>query len=576
MSFKPVPHHLDSADLLLINVDFSKNEMGVASPPENHLGLNRIASYLKRHGHTVQVMDTTGRPSSTNGPEELADWLLEYAPRYRSVGFHTNSWNINHILRILSRARAALAGKKLLFGGPLPNSEPFKTLNLLKDQGVDYIGVVQGLGEKITHEIISRDQLLGIEGLWVYEKGKIQMGHKMMLNAQEFEDLPFLDLDYHTFYQNFYKPVMEAGDLGAYGMEIIFGSQGLEVNRGCPFNCTYCSVPQYEEKLILFSPGRVVDELEYLANEGGFFMFTFTNSNIMFYQPEWIREFCREIIHRRMNEYINWTAYHHPSIIARLDIKDYELMRESGSDTIVFGVQSFEEEVLKKFMRPFNTKELTKIIREKSRAAGMELTVDYITGVPGENLDIVQEAFEYFIENEVECRNYQLKFYPNTKLPTMKMDLSQHDLVPITGNLAPELEAYAVVPKNPNPRSAQLDGLIREHSRKVVASRLPRLGKYIVDSADKAHYYRQVDIPHNAFIPLKVKRAMQLALNEMLHPKKREQHVDDLDPMKMMKKVILAGPDSPPMVLAMQAKLRDKLGIDQFEVLKAKYEQAGL
>ena len=115
---------------------------------------------------------------------------------------------------------------------------------------------------------------------------------------QEFEALPFLNLEHNTFYQNYYKPVIESGDLGEYEMGIIFASQGLDVNRGCPFSCTYCSVPQYEEQLISFSPKRVVDELEYLALEAGFFMFTFTNSNIMFYQPEWIREFCREIIGR--------------------------------------------------------------------------------------------------------------------------------------------------------------------------------------------------------------------------------------------------------------------------------------
>jgi len=124
MQFIPTPLKIDKADILLINPDFSKNEMGVSSAPENHLGLNRIAGYLKQKGHTSQVIDTTGRPSSTRGPEELADWLNANAQRYRSIGFHVNSWNINHLLRILDKSRQILNNKKLLFGGPLPNSEP--------------------------------------------------------------------------------------------------------------------------------------------------------------------------------------------------------------------------------------------------------------------------------------------------------------------------------------------------------------------------------------------------------------------------------------------------------------------
>lgn len=570
MSFHPTPT-LDSADILLINPDFSKNEMGVSSPPENHLGLNRIASYLEGRGHSSQIIDTTGLPQSTNGPEELGSWLSQNSDRYKFVGFHVNSWNINHILRTLAKSGSVLKDKKVLFGGPLPNSEPKKMLELLIAQGLKNIGLVQGFGEKITDEILSSNKLIDTEGLWAFEDGKIQVGHKISLSESELEELPFLDLKHNTFYQNYYKPVIESGELGEYNMGIIFGSQGLDVNRGCPFNCTYCSVPQYEEKLVTFSPKRVVDEIEYLAKEAGFFMFTFTNSNIMFFKQEWIEEFCREIIGRGMDNFINWTAYHHPSIISSLDLSVYNLMRKAGSDTIVFGVQSFEEKVLKTFMRPMNTPELTKQIREKTNQAKQELTVDYITGVPGENLDVIEDAFKYFMENDIECRNYQLKFYPNTKLPTMGMDMSDHDLVPITGNLAPELEAYGVIPKNSNPRSAELDGMIRNHNVELLKKRPVRLGKYIVDSPETARHLIESEIPENSDIPAKVKRAMTIALKEMLNPKKRQQNLADMSPAEMMKKVITAGPDSPPMVLKMQEKLKGELGEEKFDELKKQY-----
>lgn len=576
MDFNPIPKQNGLTDLLLINPDFSKNELGMDSAPENHLGLNRIAGYLDKRGFTCSVIDTTGRKSGTTGPEELGDWLKGHASDYQTIGFHTNSWNINHILRALERAKKELKDKKLLFGGPLANSEPKKMLELLIENGLKRIGVVQGLGEKIVDEILTKKKLTDVKSLWAYEDGHRKDGEKVSLTQDEYEATPFLDLKYNTFYQQYYRPVIETQDLGKYGMEIIFGSQGLDLNRGCPFNCTYCSVPQYERKLIAYSPKRAVDELEHLAKEAGFFMFTFTNSNIMFYDEKWITEFCREIIGRGMNDYLNWTAYHHPITLANLPTSLYHLMRKAGSDTIVFGVQSFEEKVLKTFLRPFNTPELTKKIREKSREAGMELTVDYITGVPGESLDVIEEAFNYFIENGIECRNYQLKFYPNTKLPTMKLDLSQHDLVPITGDLAPELNAYAVVPKVPSKRAAQLDGMIRKANAKLIEGRPVRLGKYVITSPKQAKELYEKEIPSNPNIPDKVKVAMRLALKEMLNPKKHEQRLEDLDPMEMMKKVIMSGDEAPPMVKAMKEKLRNELGEKKFQELRAKYEQANL
>lgn len=576
MDFNPIPEQNGTTDILLINPDFSKNELGMDSAPENHLGLNRIAGYLDKRGYTCSVIDTTGRKSGTSGPEELGDWLKNHAQEYQTIGFHSNSWNINHILRALEKSMNVMKNKKLLFGGPLANSEPKKMLELLIENGLQRIGVVQGLGEKITDEILQKEKLTDVHGLWAYDDGHQKDGEKVALSQAEYEATPFLDLKYNTFYQQYYKPVMEAQDLGKYGMEIIFGSQGLDVNRGCPFNCTYCSVPQYEKKLITYSPKRVVDELEHLAKEAGFFMFTFTNSNIMFYDEDWITDFCQEIMGRGMNHYINWTAYHHPITLSKLPTSIYHMMRKAGSDTIVIGVQSFEEKILKTFLRPFNTPELTKKIREKTREASQELTIDYITGVPGEDLDIIEEAFKYFIKNDIECRNYQLKFYPNTKLPTMNLDLSNHDLVPITGNLAPQLNAYAVVSKAPNKRAAELDGMIRKANADLLQKRPVRLGKYIITSPEQAKELYEKEIPNNPNIPAKVKVAMRLSLKEMLNPKKHEETLEDMNPMEMMKKVIMSGDEAPPMVKAMKEKLRNELGEEKFQELRAKYEQANL
>jgi hypothetical protein len=237
-------------------------------------------------------------------------------------------------------------------------------------------------------------------------------------------------------------------------------------------------------------------------------------------------------------------------------------------DTVVFGVQSFEDRILKLFMRPPDTPTLTRTISDLARQAKQEVTVDYITGVPGEDLNIIEQAFLYFSDNDIECRNYQLKLYPNTKLQTMKMDLSRHDLVPITGNLAPELEAYAVVPKDPNPRAAQLDAFIRESNARILRKRPVRLGKYVVQSAEQAKELLEREIPGNPDIPDRVKLAMSIALRAMLDSERPTQPLDGLDPAKMMRMVVLAGPDSPPMMLAMQEKLRREMGEEPFEQLK--------
>ena len=89
--FTCVPEDLKKAEILLVYPDFAKNELGSASYPENQLGLNRLASYLDSKGHTVRILNTTGRAQGTGGPEQLAAYLLENIDNFNIIGFHSNS-----------------------------------------------------------------------------------------------------------------------------------------------------------------------------------------------------------------------------------------------------------------------------------------------------------------------------------------------------------------------------------------------------------------------------------------------------------------------------------------------------
>ena len=113
-----------------------------------------------------------------------------------------------------------------------------------------------------------------------------------------------------------------------------------------------------------------------------------------------------------------------------------------------------------------------------------------------------------------------------------------------------------------------MDAFIRKSNERILQNRKPRLGKYVVDSPETARHLLESEIPNNPHIPGKVKRAMNIVLKEMLNPKKRETGLEGLDPVEMMKKVITAGADAPPVVKAMQEKLRKEMGEEKFEEMK--------
>lgn len=617
-----IPHKQKNqqANILLIYADFAKNTLGTNSYPENHLGLNRLATYLDEKGYKVKILNTTGLPAGTNGPQHMAEFLHANSDEFDALGFHLNSWNISHVISCLKLLQPKFAQRLILFGGPLPTAEPQKVLELFNALGYTNLGLVQGYGEFKLEEIMARPgKIKEIEGVWSITNGTLNKGKLQRPTEQQLAQIPLLNPEYNSFYQQYFKPAIEAKQSNrapekqqihtqinspdhnsgrgtpatppaieqpphltaqtpastahppTKQLDILFGSQGLDVNQGCPFSCSYCSVHIFGHQVTEYSPQRCADELERTAKETGMFMFTYTNSNLMFVRRDWIIEFCNELINRNLHEYITWSGYHHPNTINLLNIEDLKLMKKAGCEQIVIGIQSVEPRILKLFNRHPNTYAIFKQIVEKAKLAGQEIVIDYIRGIPGEDLNIVEEFYDYCIQNKIELREFLLKIYPNTEIINKGIDFSDYELVPITGILAPELDSYAVLPKKENPKNIQLSQKIRKSNAEIARTRKIRLGQYYVDTEATARALKETVIPNNAKIPKKVRNAMITMLDLMLNPPPQTNPLMNLAPEQMLKTLLNADSSSPPIIQNLREKMLQKMGPEEFEKLKQKY-----
>ena len=288
-----------------------------------------------------------------------------------------------------------LGDRLILFGGPLPTAEPERLIGLIRDLGFNNIGLVQGYGEFLLEKIIENSgSLEQVEGVWSWQNGKMTEGFLQRFSNEQMARLPFLNPRYNTFYQLYFKKYLDGSLKEKAGLDTLYFAQGLDTNHGCPFNCSYCSVHIFGHRISEYSPQRVCDELEKIAKETGFFIFTFTNSNLMFLRRQWIIDFCNELVRRGMHHYISWSGYHHPNTINLLSVEDFRLMKKAGCDQIVVGIQSVQPEILRLFNRHESTYEVFRQIREKTAVADLELVIDYIRSVPGDLKQV--EEFYYW------------------------------------------------------------------------------------------------------------------------------------------------------------------------------------
>jgi len=254
-----------------------------------------------------------------------------------------------------------------------------------------------------------------------------------------------------------------------------------------------------------------------------------------------------------------------------LSTDELKLMKKAGCDQIVVGIQSVDPKVLELFNRPANTYKIFKEIRKKTAEAGLELVIDYIRGIPGEDLGIVEEFYDYCVANKIEMREFLLKIYPNTDIQKKKIDFSGYELIPITGDLAPELDSYAVIPKKDDPRNTVMTQKINASNREILRNRKIRLGLHYLESETQARELKDAIIPQDTHIPEKVKTAMVKMLEKMLAPQKSQNPFVNLSPQQMMKNLILADENAPPVVKKMQEKLRAELGEEKFAQLRKNF-----
>lgn len=89
-----------------------------------------------------------------------------------------------------------------------------------------------------------------------------------------------------------------------------------------------------------------------------------------------------------------------------------KIMKSYGVDRLTIGVQSFDDEILKKMNRPHNAEEAIKAIQQ-AQEAGFKINIEFIYGYPGQTLENWIETMEKAVYLGVEeIQNYRLKVIP--------------------------------------------------------------------------------------------------------------------------------------------------------------------
>jgi anaerobic magnesium-protoporphyrin IX monomethyl ester cyclase len=361
----------------------SKSEQfyGQKWPP---LGILLLGTILNEQGHQVYLLD---QASSGLDFEQTLKWIKQKDPEIvgitaMTVGFKSSvkltemikQWDPN-LVTVLGHYHPTVCANKILenYG-----------------QSVDYC--VRGENEYILSNLINflekhqetePKEILGLS----YRHNDIIKHNPNCPTNKNLDDLPFPDrsLLKNKYYQNL---------AGINLMNSKFATTFF--TRGCPFNCSYCSVAsisnqQYRSK----SPQRLVEEFSYLATEG-YSEIAFVDDNFSINLKK-ILEFCRLL--RMENIDINW------HVEMRVDGVSKELfgqLVQAGCKSVNFGIESANPRILSYYNKKITPEQSIRAIAA-ARKARIEFIIGlFMIGAPFETIDECKNTINFALKSGVD------------------------------------------------------------------------------------------------------------------------------------------------------------------------------
>ncbi len=313
------------------------------------MGLAYIASYVKRHGYSVRIVDATWNPKG------VVEQVRSYHPYF--VGIYTSTLMLP----------AAMITAKLLssLGYPIVAGGPHATMRPQDCAWADI--VVQGEGEKAMLDILSG-----------YSKGHdIIRGEPLDL-----EDLPSLE----------WFDMKKYGDAWHYHDSFNPGARGTNIiaSRGCPYSCSYCQPTlnkTFGKGLRAHNPAKIVQYIQEMRNKyhiNGFFFHddTFTANH------RWLERF---LYHLGYDNVIPWSCNSRVNTVNYTLLKD---MYKNGCKSIHFGIESGSQRVLDEIYNKKITLYQVKEAVHSAHDVGIHAGGFFMIGAPGETREEIQQTVD--------------------------------------------------------------------------------------------------------------------------------------------------------------------------------------
>jgi radical SAM superfamily enzyme YgiQ (UPF0313 family) len=349
--------------------------------------LLQIAAILREKGHTPRIIDA----NAENLPYAKVENMLKNSD-YDMLIFRFTPTTFDHDMKLAEISKSINSKAKTV-------GICFTLRNLSKEvmeEAKNLDIYIRHEYEQVTPPLIENiDALEKVDGITYRENGNVLMNKdsQCVFNYDDLPTIPAYDL------------------LPSFELYYISTPHGkpftiMYSSKGCPFQCTYCTVSNTKLKL---RPSRsILKEIEYLKENYNIKTISFFDETFTFDRTR-VLEICEGIKEFNINWYCN----------TRTNLVDFELlktMRDAGCKGIAFGIESGSQKILDGVSKGITVKEQKSAIK-MAKNSGMKVHCSFIFGLPGETKGTIRKTLNFVNETLPNGAEFNIATpYPGTKL----------------------------------------------------------------------------------------------------------------------------------------------------------------
>jgi radical SAM superfamily enzyme YgiQ (UPF0313 family) len=386
---------------------------------ENPVWAGLIASYVRRHGLSVEIVDAEALGLSA---EQTAEEVRQLDPALAVIVVYGHQPSASTQImpaagRVCRAIKAADAELPLLLVGGHVAALPERTL---AEEAADFVAAGEGLQTIVDLVAALRSpagELAKVRGLWYRRGDAIVSTPAAPLIKDLDQDMPGIAWD-----------LLPMDRYRAHNWHCFGGAErqpyaAIYTTLGCPYRCSFCCIQApfrageqtagYQASVNSYrywSPEHVLAQIDVLVDRYGVRNIKIADEMFVLNRRH-VSAICDGIIERGYD--LNLWAY------ARVDtVKEGMLdeLKRAGFQWLAFGIEAASDHVRADVDKRFDQDEIYDTLA-KVRDAGINVIGNYIFGLPEDDHDSMQATLNLALELNCEFANfYSTMAYPGSPL----------------------------------------------------------------------------------------------------------------------------------------------------------------